>query len=102
MKVIAIGATGFIGRYVVTKLVEAGHEVAGLHRGKTPWPACKGVSEILGERSTISELRNEIRSWSPEIVVDVILSSARQARTTLEAFRGIARRAVASGNGDAD
>src|SRR5260370_16932264 len=96
MKVIAIGATGFIGRYVVTKLVEAGHEVAVLHRGKTPWPACKGVSEILGERSTISELRNEFRSWSPEIVVDMILSSERQARKTMEAFRGIARRVVPS------
>ena len=100
MKVIAIGATGFIGRYVVTKLVEADHEVAVLHRGKTPLPACKGVTEILGERSTISKLRNEFRTWSPEIVVDMILSSARQARTTLEAFHGIARRVVAISSGD--
>ncbi len=100
MKVIAIGATGFIGRYVVTKLVEAGHEVAVLHRGKTSLPACKGVTEILGERSTTSELRNEFRTWSPEIVVDMILSSARQARTTLEAFHGIARRVVAISSGD--
>ena len=35
MKVIAIGATGFIGRHVVAKLVEAGNEVAVLHRGTT-------------------------------------------------------------------
>lgn len=100
MKVIAIGATGFIGRYVVTKLAEAGHEVAVLHRGDTPFPACGGVTEILGERSDIRELRSQFRAWSPDVVVDMILSSAPQARATQEAFRGIAPRIVAISSGD--
>jgi nucleoside-diphosphate-sugar epimerase len=100
MKVIAIGATGFIGRHVVTKLAEAGHEVAVLHRGKTHLPARQGVTEILGDRSTIRELHQEFRDWSPEVVVDMILSSARQARTTLEAFSGIVHRILAISSGD--
>lgn len=100
MRVIAIGATGFIGRDVVAKLAEAGHEVTVLHRGKTPLPARRGVTEIHGERSTIREMRSEFRAWSPEVVVDMILSSAAQARATLEAFRGIARRVVAISSGD--
>jgi nucleoside-diphosphate-sugar epimerase len=54
--VIAIGATGFIGRYVVTRLVDAGHEVAVLHRGKTPLRAHKSVTEILGDRSMSGEI----------------------------------------------
>jgi nucleoside-diphosphate-sugar epimerase len=100
MKVIAIGATGFIGRHVLTKLVEAGHEVAVLHRGTTPFPARSRVMEILGERSTIRELRSEFRKWSPDVAIDMILSSAAQARATLEAFHGIARRVVAISSGD--
>jgi nucleoside-diphosphate-sugar epimerase len=100
MKVIAIGATGFIGRHVLTKLVEAGHEVAVLHRGTTPFPSRNSVMEILGEHSTIRELRSEFRKWSPDVAIDMILSSAAQARATLEAFHGIARRVVAISSGD--
>jgi nucleoside-diphosphate-sugar epimerase len=100
MRVIAIGATGFIGRYVVARLVDAGHEVAVLHRGKTPLSAHKNVIEILGDRSTIRELRDKFRTWSPDVAVDMILSSAAQARATLEAFTGIARRVVAISSGD--
>jgi nucleoside-diphosphate-sugar epimerase len=100
MKVIAIGATGFIGRHVLTKLVEAGHEVAVLHRGTTRFPSRNSVMEILGERSTIRELRSEFRKWSPDVAIDMILSSAAQARATLEAFHGIARRVVAISSGD--
>jgi nucleoside-diphosphate-sugar epimerase len=100
MKVIAIGATGFIGRHVVSELVGAGHEVAVFHRGQTPLPALDCVTTILSERSKISELRDEFRTWSPDVAVDMILSSAAQARTTLEAFHGIARRVVAISSGD--
>jgi len=100
MKVIAIGATGFIGRQVVAKLVEAGNEVAVLHRGTTPLLARNGVTEILGERSTIREMRSQFRACSPDVAIDMILSSAAQARATLEALRGIARRVVAISSGD--
>jgi nucleoside-diphosphate-sugar epimerase len=100
MKVIAIGATGFIGRHLVSELVGAGHEVAVLHRGQTPLPTLDGVTAILGERSKINELRDEFRAWSPDVAVDMILSSAAQARATLEAFHGIARRIVAISSGD--
>ena len=57
------------------------------------------VTEILGQRSTIKELRSELRAWSPEVAIDMILSSAAQARETLEALRGIARREVAISSG---
>jgi len=101
MRVMAIGATGFIGRHVVAQLLEAGHEVAVLHRGNVPLSASGSVTEILGERSNLIELRNEFRKWAPDVVVDMILSSARQAHETLEAFRGIASRVAAISSGDA-
>ncbi|SPE22512.1 NAD-dependent epimerase/dehydratase [Candidatus Sulfopaludibacter sp. SbA3] len=92
MRVIAIGATGFIGRHVVSKLVDAGHEVAVLHRGNTPVPA--HVAEIIGDRSSIRDLRGPFRDWSPDVAIDMILSIAAQADATREAFRGIVQRMV--------
>jgi len=38
MKVLTIGATGFIGRHAVPLLVAQGIEVAVLHRGETDAP----------------------------------------------------------------
>jgi uncharacterized protein YbjT (DUF2867 family) len=35
MRVLAIGATGFIGPHVVRRLLRRGHDVAVLHRGRT-------------------------------------------------------------------
>src|SRR3954447_13477469 len=100
MKFIAIGATGFIGRYVVSELAGAGHEVAVVHRGSTPLKLGVGVFEILAERSTLQERKDTLRAWSPDVALDMILSSAPQARATLETFRGIARRVVAVSSGD--
>ena len=100
MKVLAIGATGFIGRHMVTELVDAGHEVAVLHRGSTAAPAHSGVTEIVADRSMLADLRGRFRAWSPDVVIDMVLSSARQARATLEACQGIARRIVAISSGD--
>jgi len=100
MKIIAIGATGFIGRHVVAELAAAGHQVAVVHRGSTPVKASRGVVEILAARSTLQEKKDTFRAWSPDVVLDMILSSAPQARATVETFRGIARRVVAISSGD--
>ena len=100
MRVIAVGATGFIGRHVVSKLVDAGHEVCVVHRGKTGLPAGSLVAEIVGDRAAIRDLRPQFRDWAPDVAIDMILSSAAQAHATLAAFRGIARRVVAASSGD--
>jgi nucleoside-diphosphate-sugar epimerase len=98
MKILTIGATGFIGRHVVSQLLQSGHEVAVLHRGKTALPANSPVTEFLGERAGLQS--SGARTWKPDIVIDMILSSAAQARTTVEAFAGIAQRVVAISSGD--
>ena len=100
MRVMAIGATGFIGRHVVAGLVRGGHEVAVLHRGNTPLAALNGVTGVVGDRSMMKEIGSRLRAWAPDVVVDMILSSAAQARMTLEVFHGAARRVVAVSSGD--
>ena len=52
MKILVTGATGVIGRRVVARLVEAGHDVTGAVRG----PAKAEQVGALGARSAIVDL----------------------------------------------
>ena len=50
MKLLVIGGTVFVGRNIVEKALENGHEVTILHRGKSPHPPEWKVSEVLADR----------------------------------------------------
>jgi nucleoside-diphosphate-sugar epimerase len=71
-----------------------------VHRGNTPLTRGSRTVEILAERASLRGMRARFRAWSPEVVLDTILSSAPQAIALLETFRGIARRVVAVSSGD--
>jgi nucleoside-diphosphate-sugar epimerase len=91
MKILVIGGTGFIGPYVVRRLAEQGHQVAVFHRGqsKIDIPA----EHILGDRSAIPKVK-------ADVVIDLILSSGKQARGLMNTFRGVAGRVVAASSCD--
>jgi nucleoside-diphosphate-sugar epimerase len=93
MRVLVIGGTGFIGSRLTAQLVREGHQVAVFHRGRTKLP--EGVQEIVGDRRRIADYADVLRAGSPEVVVDVVLSSGRQARELTGVFAGHARRLVA-------
>jgi nucleoside-diphosphate-sugar epimerase len=92
MRVLLIGGSGFIGPFVASELATAGHELAILHRGTR---AMSPHRSILGDRAQLAASRPAIRAFAPDVVVDLILSSERQARELLDTVRGIARRIVA-------
>lgn len=93
MRILVIGGTGFIGPFLVGRLAEMGHEVAVFHRGKSKpdLPA----EHIFGERGDLVNLRPKA-----EIVIDLILSSGRQACEMMDTFRGLARRVVGASSID--
>ncbi|HKW26106.1 MAG TPA: NAD-dependent epimerase/dehydratase family protein [Terriglobales bacterium] len=94
MKILLIGGTGFIGPHVVRELSRQGHQVAVLHRGGRTAELPKGVQTFIGDRSTLPQ-NAAVRRFAPEIVVDMILSSAPQAQALMNTFRGVAKRVVA-------
>ncbi len=100
MKVLAIGATGFIGRHVVPLLVEQGIEVVVLHRGETDADLPYGVRRIRGNRNCLEDIKAEFERFAPDVVLDAILYTERQARGMVEAFRGKAGRVVALSSAD--
>ncbi|HEX6314173.1 MAG TPA: NAD-dependent epimerase/dehydratase family protein [Gemmatimonadaceae bacterium] len=93
MRVLVIGGTGFIGPHITHELIRRDHDVTVLHRGRTSVPP--GAREIVGDRQRLSESAENLRALAPEVVVDVVLSSGRQARELMNVFRGHARRVVA-------
>jgi nucleoside-diphosphate-sugar epimerase len=93
MKILAIGGTGFIGPFIIARLQKAGHSVTVFHRGKTTAP--EATAEIIGDRNHLSEFRDALSREKFDVVIDFILSSARQAQQLMETMRGITGRVVA-------
>lgn len=97
---LAIGATGFIGRHVVPLLVEQGMEVVVLHRGETDAGLPDGVRRIRCNRNRLEDARAELERFAPDVVLDAILYTEQQARGMIQAFRGNAGRVVALSSAD--
>lgn len=94
MKFLLIGGTGFIGQYVAKSLVGLEHEVSVLHRGRSSVEMPEAVQHLLGDTNRLGELRPKLQEISPDVVVNFILSSGRQAQSMMAALRGIAKRVV--------
>ena len=100
MRILVIGGSGFIGRFLVRQLVDDGHEIAVLQRPGSTKPLPDGVRPIRGNRHELTESASALRAFAPEVVVDLILSSGRQAATLMDVFRGHAARVVAASSID--
>src|SRR5512132_1273930 len=94
MKILVIGGTGFIGQFLVRDLIAQGHDVVVFHRGTTRGKLPAGVHEILGDQSELRSKRLDLRRVKADVVVDCILSSARQAKDAMQVFRGVTSRLV--------
>ncbi|HUI79595.1 MAG TPA: NAD-dependent epimerase/dehydratase family protein [Bryobacteraceae bacterium] len=91
MRVLVLGATGFLGPAIMERLVGCGHEVTLFHRGGTA---------IRGDRNHLDRSTGEFRRLRPDVVVDVLGFTERQAQGLVEAFRGLAGRLVVLSSGD--
>jgi nucleoside-diphosphate-sugar epimerase len=70
MRVLIIGGTGFIGRWIVRALVAQAHEVQVFHRGHTTAPLPPSVSHIHGDRAELPLFAPLFRVWAPDVVLD--------------------------------
>ena len=95
MRILVIGGNGFIGSPLMRELRASGHDVAVFHRRADQDPLDADVVQIQGDRNRLPDYRDQLRQFSPDVIIDVILSSGEQARQFMETVREVARRVVA-------
>lgn len=80
MKLLVIGGTQFVGKYIVEAAVKAGHEVTLFHRGKSCRPEdLPHVRHIIGDRENHDDLHKLTeQKW------DVVLDTSTYTPTTLQ------------------
>ncbi len=95
MRVIVIGGSGHVGTYLVPRLVEAGHEVVNVSRGRSePYrqhAAWRGVEQVVADRAAEEadgSFGRRVRDLRPDVVIDMICFEESSARQLVEALRG--------------
>ncbi|TMR21716.1 NAD-dependent epimerase/dehydratase family protein [Nonomuraea turkmeniaca] len=98
MRVVVIGASGHIGTYLVPRLVEAGHDVVAVSRGKrepySPHGAWQRVTTITADRDAEDAdgtFGRRIVELEGDIVIDLICFEEDSARHIAEALHGRVR-----------
>lgn len=95
MRILLIGGNGFIGSPLTRLLLAAGHQLAVLHRGAPVGSPGSAITGIQGDRNRLAECRKPIQRFSPDVVVDLILSSGEQARQLMSEAAAWTPRVVA-------
>ena len=100
MRILLVGGNGFIGSPLMQELRGSGHEIAVFHRHADAGPAGADVSrmqvvQIQGDRNRLPDYRNQLQRFSPDVIIDLILSSGEQARQLMKTVRDVAPRVIA-------
>ncbi|NWG75904.1 MAG: NAD-dependent epimerase/dehydratase family protein [Rubrivivax sp.] len=95
MRIVIIGGTGHVGTYLVPRLVEAGHEVIEVSRGRSepyhPHSAWKAVQRVPIDREqaeAAGDFGQRICALKPDAVIDMICFKLESARHLVDALRG--------------
>jgi len=95
VRILLIGGNGFIGLSLTRQLISAGHRVGIVHRGNPPDSPGSEVIHIQGDRNCLPACRKPIAQFSPDVVVDLTLSSGEEARQLMDEAASWTRRVVA-------
>ena len=100
MRILVIGGTRFIGLEVVRQLQDQGHKLLLFNRGKSQRELPDGILHIQGDRQQLVEFKSSFREFAPQLVLDMIPFTERQAADSVDCFRGMAERIVAISSQD--
>ncbi|MFT4112640.1 NAD-dependent epimerase/dehydratase family protein [Silvibacterium sp.] len=94
-RIVVIGGSGHVGTYLLPALVERGHEVVNVSRGKAaPYRedrAWESVQQVVADRKAEEaegEFGSRIADLDADIVVDMISFELEGAQQVVEALRG--------------
>ncbi|WP_277962652.1 NAD-dependent epimerase/dehydratase family protein [Pseudomonas sp. RIT-To-2] len=94
-RVIVVGGSGHIGTYLVPALVELGHEVINVSRGKakaysehSAWAAVQQITADRSAENQVDTFGQRIAALRPDIVIDLISFDLDSTRKLVEPLRG--------------
>ena len=94
MRVLILGGTQFLGRYIAETLLAAGHAVSVLNRGVTPDALPAQVERLRGDRDAGPPGLQALMGQTWDACVDVSGYTPRQVRASAEALRSNVKRYV--------
>lgn len=104
MRVVVIGATGHVGGYLVPRLVEAGHDVVAISRGRqAPYredAAWSRVERVVADRDAedaAGTFGARIAGLAADVVIDMVCFTPESAALLLDALRGTGTRLLTCG-----
>jgi 2'-hydroxyisoflavone reductase len=88
---LVIGGTRFIGRHLVTDLLDNGYDVTIFNRGNhdNPFADADGVDHSEGDRTNDSALESARDEVDPDIVIDCVAYEPREVRSATEIFADV-------------
>ncbi len=88
---LVIGGTRFIGRHLVTDLLDNGYDVTIFNRGNhdNPFAKTDGVSHFEGDRTNDTALETARDEVDPDIVIDCVAYKPREVRAATEIFADV-------------
>lgn len=89
MKILLLGGGGFIGRNLLNIMRD--FDVAVLASSRCSNAATK---VFQGRQDDLPKLRDDLASWGPEVVIDLVSENAEGVKATLAGLHGIASRFV--------
>src|SRR6185436_2593340 len=95
VRVLILGGTGFIGKYVVAQLHQLGHDINIFHRGQTTADLPLAVAHIIGDRQHLADYADTFRQMAPDVVLDTIAYTEEQAQSAMQLFTRVTPRLVA-------
>ena len=88
MEILIIGGTRNVGHFLILKLIRDGHRVTVYNRGKTPDELPTGIQRIHGDRSDPVRLLEVFSGRSFDVIVDMALYSATDAKVITRLLDG--------------
>jgi len=90
-RALVIGGTRFIGRHLVTELLDSGYEVTLLNRGnhENPFDEHPDVEQFRGDRTSGATLDQAAETVEPSVVVDCVAYYPGEVRMSTRAFSDV-------------
>jgi nucleoside-diphosphate-sugar epimerase len=95
MRIAVLGGTRFIGRALVSELVQVGHDVLVVHRGQHEPEQLPEVEHLHTDRRELDRHRDFLTRFAPDAVADLCAMTRDDANRALAVF-GQVRPVVAS------